>query len=493
MAYEAGVKFSEIPTSVISANEADASISFVIGTAPINMTDTTNVNKIGMYYGKTEAVPKCGYVPAGKLDAAGNKHYEYSICEAMDVLFGLYGVKPVVFVNVLDPEKEEHRKAAETKSVTLHPVSGSVTVKETGILLDTVVIGSNTKNDDYVLSFDDDGYLVVSALTDSNGDYKMDTDTALTFTAEKLNPAGVTVDDIIGGVDVLGNKSGIELIAEMYPKYAKVPGFIIAPGFSDDSAVSAIMAAKTERLNGQFSCTALTDMPMDGQEIKVYTDATEWKNKNNIVDKRQRVFYGKIALGGVVYHQSLHYAGLSAQVDADNGGDPVENASNKNYQMDSLVDDNGKEIWLDDDQATYLRGNGIITAVNGNGGWRCWGSQTAAFPANTDVKDADSAVRRMFDMIGNTICMAYRQKVDKPMNIRQIQTVTESMNIWLNGLVGKGHLLGARVEFIEEENPTTELLAGNAMFHVYITTPPTNKKIGVTAEYDTTYLATLFG
>ena len=491
MGYTHGVYVSEVPTSVISSVPVDSAIPVIVGTAPVNMGDLTNVNKPKLFYSYNEAVAACGFVPAKADATSGLKKFDFSISEALYVQFALYGVSPVIVINVLDPVK--HQKSATTTKVNIDNRTGAVTIEETGILLDTVRLhdGSFVRDTDYILTFDDAGYLVITSMTDAAGRFKLDTGKDLTFNAEKLDPSAVTEADIIGGIDTEGNKKGLEVIGEIDARFNLVPGFILAPGFSHNSGVAAVMAAKADSLNGQYRCTALIDV--NTGVAKQYTDAMSWKSTNNITDKDQRLFYGLLALDKTVFHQSCHYAALSGQVDGDNGGVPVETASNKAYKMDSVVRADGTEIWLDQEQANYLNGQGIITALNGGAsGWTCWGWQTAAYPANTDVKDADSAVRRMFDWMGNTLCKTYRQKVDKPTNRRQIDTVVESVNMFLNGLVGEGKLLGARVEFREDENPTPDLLAGKTCFHLYATPAPTNGTIEFKQEFDTTYIVTLF-
>lgn len=77
------------------------------------------------------------------------------------------------------------------------------------------------------------------------------------------------------------------------------------------------------------------------------------------------------------------------------------------------------------------------------------------------------------------------------MNKRLIAAVTDSVNIWLNGLVASGALLGGRVEFNASENQATDLMSGKITFHLYITPPGPAQEISFLLEYDTTYLAAL--
>ena len=154
---------------------------------------------------------------------------------------------------------------------------------------------------------------------------------------------------------------------------------------------------------------------------------------------------------------------------------------------------NGKEVWLAPDQAAYLNGEGIVTALNFIGGWKAWGNRTSIYPSVTDPKDAFIPLRRMFNWIGNTLTLTFWQKVDFPVNRRLVETILDSANIWLNGLSARQFILGGRIEFREDENPTTDLMDGIIRFHVYVTPPTPAREIDFILEYDPEYLKTLFG
>lgn len=127
------------------------------------------------------------------------------------------------------------------------------------------------------------------------------------------------------------------------------------------------------------------------------------------------------------------------------------------------------------------------------GGWKCWGNRTACYPSNTDPKDAFICIRRMFNWHAQTFIQTYWAKVDKPINKRLIQTIVDSENMRLNGLTGQGVILGGRIEFREDENPTTNLMDGIIKFHTYLTPPAPAREIENVLEYDPAYFETLFG
>jgi hypothetical protein len=95
----------------------------------------------------------------------------------------------------------------------------------------------------------------------------------------------------------------------------------------------------------------------------------------------------------------------------------------------------------------------------------------------------------MFGWVGNSLILSYWSKVDKKMTRRLIDSIVDSVNIWLNSLVAEEKLLGGRVEFLDEENSTTALMAGKAVFHIYLTPPSPMKECEFVLEYDTDYVS----
>ena len=493
MAYKHGVYISEQATSILPPVEVEAGIPFIVGTAPVGMVDESNVNKPVLCYSYAEAVAAFGYVPPKKDEASGLEKFEYSISEFINSQFSLFGVAPVIIVNVLDPAK--HKKAAATTAITLDDVTGAITIEEPGIIPSSIKLsGPDAKEyvegTDYALTFDAEGKPVITSLLCEMGHWCCPVGVELTFAAEVCAPEMVEDTDVVGGVDVNGNKSGFELVSECFPRFRLVPGILIAPGFSSDPSVAAVMSAKAANINEHFRAISIVDVPTD--TVKQYTNVAAWKNNSNITDPLQVCCWPMLSLDGVAYHMSTQLAGLMGQVDGENDDVPYVSPSNKNLQMTATCLADGSTVWLGPDNGAYLNGQGIVTAINFIGGWKCWGNRTACYPDNTDVKDAFIPIKRMMIWIGNTLVQTYWQRVDFPLNRRQIDTIVDSVNIWLNGLAAKQYILGGRIEFNEDENPTTDLMDGKARFHVYVTPPSPNREIDFVLEYDVNYLENLF-
>ncbi len=431
MAYKHGVGSQEIPTSLVAPVNVSAGLPVVFGTAPVNLVKGhVPVNEPILAYKYAEAVEKFGY---------SDDFENYTLCEFMSSHYALFNVAPAVFVNVLDPEV--HKKAGDPTILTV--TDGEAVLKTKGVLLNSLVIkggeGGTTPltESDYELEFDDDGYVHIFVSTP---------DTSISVEFDVLDPSSVDYTDIIGGVSVNGDYKGLELVNQVFPRFRLVPGQIVAPKFSTNSAVAAVMAAKANSINGLFKATANVDISTT--EVTDYTKVAEHKNLKNLTSTYQDVFWPKVSLGGQQYHLGTQAASLMCYVDSINDDIPYVSPSNKNLQADSAVLEDGKEIFLGQDQAAYLNGQGIVTALNFIGGWKLWGNRTGAYPGVTDPKDSFIPVRRMFNWVQNTLILTYWQKVDDPTNTKLIETVIDSINIWLNGLSARGYLLGGRVEFL---------------------------------------------
>lgn len=469
MSFRHGVYKSEIPTSVIPPAIVDVGLPVVIGTAPINIGNIENVNKPKLIFNYAEAVKEFGFT---------NNFKDYTLSEFIYSQFVLFGNAPCVLINVLDPEK--HVK--EVTSRTVVTSKNKALIEEEGILVDDLKVtleGTELKlGEDFAVTFNDEGHLIITLLKES----KETVDIELSYSA--LEPSLVTSEDIIGGIDLdTGEKKGLELIGEIYPRFRKIPGLLLSPKFSKLSEVAAILDTKKSNINGIFNGEAL----IDADDTKIYSEVAQWKNDNNIVSSGQFLCYPKLKLGDKEFHFSTQLAGLINTVDRNNGGIPYESPSNKNLKCDSCVS-NGKEVFLGLEEANYLNSQGIVTALNFMNGWVAWGNRTAAYPSDTDPKESFIPIRRMFNYVGNTLITTFWSKIDNPNNKRLIETVIDSANIWLNSLVAEGALLGARVAFLSEENSVTSMMDGKLKFHVYMTPVGPAEEIDFVQEYDVEYV-----
>ena len=483
MAFRHGVYKQEVATSLISPVRTESGLPVIVGTAPIHLAADEealqNVNKPQLIYNYNEAVNLFGF----------SRDWEkYTLCEFIYSQFALFGMSPCVLINVLDPAK--HKQVVAPADVTI--TDGLANLGQDVILASGVTFEAGTEYTagvDYSLAYNEDGDAIFSVIT--GGKLANAAKVKVGFT--KLKPDAVTSYDIIGGVDATtGDKTGLELVNAIFPKFRIVPGLLGSPKWSERPEVAAVMRSKAESINGIFTCMSVVDIPSDSTGADKYTEVPEWKNLNNYMGEHEIACWPKVKLGDDVYHLSTQLIGLMNKVDSGNEDTPYESPSNKLLQMNACVTASGKEVTLGYEEANYLNSQGIVTALNWIGGWRAWGNRTAIFPSNTDVKDMFMPDRRMFDWIGNEFILTLWQMLDKPMTPRLIRTILNSYNVRLNGLAARGYLLGGRIDFLTPENPTTDLLDGIIRFHISMGVPTPAEQIVGILEYDPSYFSALF-
>jgi len=472
MSYKHGVYVNEEETAISTPMVAASGIPYVVGLAPVHTAaNPAKANVPVLCTSWAEAVEKLGYTEDWKT---------YTLCEFMYAHFRLFGCQPVIFCNVLD--LDSMRTASESKEYT---VMDHKAVLPFGTIGSTVKVSGGeselVRDEDYTILYTETACVV--ELLSSGTAYEA---TALTVEGAAVSLDAVGAADIVtgmGAVDACMNAVGV------------IPDLICAPGYSHIPTVAAIMATKAEGIDGLFRGKALVDIDTGAEGVRQYSDLPGAKSTGNLVDVNQILCWPMVRMGDKKFHMSTQLAGLMAQVDSGNGGCPYESPSNKNFKMDGCCLEDGTEISLTFDQANMVNSCGIVTALNFlTYGWKCWGNYTTCYPSNTDVKDQFIPVSRMFDWVANTLVRTFWAKLDKPMTRRLIDTILDTCNIWLGGLVGAGYLLGARAVMLESENPETSLMAGIIRLHIYMTPPSPAQEIDFALEYDASYVtAALMG
>ena len=480
--YKHGISTKRKATPLTTPITSDANVTVVIGTAPVNMCADpySAVNVPMVAYTKAEAVQKMGWSEDFK---------NYTICQSMYAAFNVFAVAPLIMINVLDPNNENHVSAVVATAYDVANKKALVDVE--GILLDTIeVIGADggvslAEDTDYVASFADDGTVIIG-FTDAGAE-KAGSSVKIAYT--KLNPEGVTYTDIIGGYNVSERqKKGMEVIGEIFPKLGIVPGTLIAPGFSHIPAVNTALTAKANLIYSLFSCKVISDIDSSDEGANSIDKVKEWKNKNGYSDRRTFAVWPKVNVDGYQYYFSAQLAALLQKLAADNSGVPSESCDNKGLKISGLVLEDGTEITFDMDEANdYCNANGVITAVNIDG-FLAWGNNTSIYPQSTDVVDRWITTVMMFDYIENNFKRSFFSKVGNKADYREIEDVVLSENLTLNSLKGSGNIAGGEISFSMEDNPITDVLGGKIRFKERLATYPPMEDIENEFEFDPTIL-----
>ncbi len=482
--YKHGISTTRKSTGLTAPITSAANVTVVIGTAPINMAaDPYRAANVPMVaYSKSDAVAKMGW---------SEDFQHYTIMQSVYASFQVFAVAPLVMINVLDPSNENHITAVTatdfevSNKKTLIPVEGILHDKISISVANGDAVETLEEGTDYVTSFADDGTTIIGYT--EGGVKKAANGVKIAYT--KLNPEGVTYQDIVGGYNVSTRlKKGMEVIADIYPKFGIVPGTLIAPGFSHIPAVNTAMTAKAQLIYSLFSCKVISDIDSGAEGAASIDAVKEWKNKNGYSDRRMFAAWPKVNVDGYHYYFSAQLSALLQKIAAENGGVPSDSCDNKLLKISGLVLEDGTEVIFDMDEANdYLNANGVISAVNVDG-FLAWGNNTSVYPVSTDVVDRWVTSVMMFDYIENNFKRSFFSKVSNKTNYRQIEDVVLSENLTLNGLKGHDDIAGGEISFSREENPITQIIGGNIKFHERLATYPPMEDIQNEFEFDPTIL-----
>ena len=98
--YQHGIRVEEEGSYVAEPETGTAGLQVIFGTAPVNLAENqaAAVNTPVVCRNIMEAKTKLGY---------SQDYKKYTLCQAMYASFQAFAVAPVVFINVLDPEKHK--------------------------------------------------------------------------------------------------------------------------------------------------------------------------------------------------------------------------------------------------------------------------------------------------------------------------------------------------------------------------------------------------
>lgn len=458
--YKHGIRTSRQSTQLATPVTSDGCLQCIIGTAPVNLAadpyDT--VNKPFVAYKKADAISALGYSDDFK---------NYTLCQSVYATFDVFGVAPIVLINVLDPKKHVSAELSKTFDV----VGGTAKVTETGILMDKLSVSDETgatsykADEDYIASFNSDGTVSIAIV--ATGAAKSAKKVKVTYV--QIDPSKVTYQDVIGSYDVSSKKkTGMELIGNVYPKYGIVPSLLLAPGWSHIPAVNLALNAKANLISSLFTAKVVSDIDTDTEKAESADEVKEFKDKSGYSDRNTIPTWPLVGVGDYVYYFSAQLAASLQYLAANNSGVPSRSPSNKDLKITGTYNKAGDEIILDMDEANdYCNACGVVTAINING-WKAWGNNTAAYPSSTDPIDRWINIVTIFDYIENNFKLSFFQNVDDLTNYRLIDEVVSGFNIQLNGLQGSDDIAGGEIVFDHEENPIANILGGHIKFHTRI-------------------------
>ena len=487
MAYKHGA-YGEITSSKVADAKQSDVVAAYIGTAPINLirgyADANLINMPIKVANMSDAQAKLGYSDSWE---------DFTLCEAFAQHFDntVGNVGPIYVVNVLDPDTH---KATEQTTKDLTFTNNRAEFESADIILDTFAIADKVEGEDYTLEYNfAKGTVVVKVITEIEG-------ASVQCSYYTVDASKVAAADIIGKTTEDGQYTGLHAMKLLYQQHNAVLNMLAAPGWSDKPAIYKAMVSIVQKLNGHWDGFVNADIPLEddkGAAINTIAKAIAWKESNGYTSEYSKVYWPQIKDGsGRVFHMSTAGQVTMLRVDQSHDGVPFESPSNKEIMATGQYFGAGSTSkGFDQQTGNGLNEKGITTAVFWAGKWVVWGPHTAAYAYNGSMES-----RAIFDVnirmlmhITNSFQLDHGTEIDSPMTPQDKDTVLNFEREKLDTLTGIGALIGSpTVEFLETENPMTDMINGDFVWNFNVTNTPPRKSETARVTYTDEGFAAFF-
>ena len=464
MAYKHGI-YGETDSAVGIAEISQGTIPAYIGTLPAHRIKDENL--VNVKHGKSENCIMLlinSFKDVKKLNIFSNDWDTYSLCEVMDVHFNNMeaDTAPIILIGNVNSAQESEATTA-TVTVTKSGTSHVGYLEDARAVIDTMAITASSATlteDEVTYTYDGDKIKIVITKADFAA-------TSVDVTYNKVTEFKLSTVEFTEALELLDR---VENITD------KVPNIICAPQYSNEVQFHDLMVQKAiDKVALKWNVVCFSDI--GNKDITSNEIAISWKKTNSYNHVLDKVFYPKVAYNGKPYHLSVIASAKAQMIDTENDGIPYESASNKEICADSIVDASGKTVYLSENEANELNKNGITTAISMKGQIRMWGSHMANYDydhiSNIPYEERFDVAVRMSAYMRNYLQYNYLDEIDKTITRKDIDSIINSIQMWLDSLVNGGMLLYATVEF----DGDSDIMDGNLVFNIHVTYPIVAKSI----------------
>ena len=461
MSFLHGSETIEVKKGAVPVTVVKAAVIGLIGTAPKGPLNTPTL-------------------VLSDADAAqfGDQLPGFSIPKALAAIFA-QGAGTVIVINVFDPATmtaavtaEEHTIASGKVTSTYAPVK-DLTVKDSA--------GSTT----YVLGTDYtvDSYGVITCMGSTLVD-----GVSVKLGYGKLDSTLVLAATLIGAVDgSTGARTGFKCIDLCYNLFGFNPRIFLAPYYIALTGVAAALGTYRDKYKGFM----LIDAPeATTPAVAVSGRGPSGSIQFNTSSKRDVLLYPMVKAYDPATNAaenrpfSMFFAGLWAAVVANEG----MHVSPSNHQITGITGvERNITASIDDTTAetNLLNAAGIVTMFNSFGtGYRAWGNRSAAYPSTTVTRDVFLPVQMTASVIDESIRYAMLQFIDRPADQAWIDSVVETVNLFLRTLVSRGSLIDELCWFDLAKNSVVEIAAGHFTFSYSFASPTPGERMTFESFYD---------
>lgn len=451
--YLHGVETIEVSQGSKPVQIVKSSVIALVGTAPIGT--------------KNEPI-----LVLSPNDAAqfGQQLPGFTIPQALDAIFK-QGPATVVVVNTFDSTTNTAQVTTESQTITggklkldFAPI-GAVSI----FLTNGTTPFTGVADVDYTL----DAFGNFTALSAVSAEGLL-----LKFTYKKIDTGTITSAQIIG-TNVSGVRTGMKCFELIFNTFGFTPKILLAPTYVEILAVATEMIA----IAPTYRAIALIDAPLTtsvSQGIAGRGPASTINFKTSS-DRAYLLMphlkaYDANTDSNINVPFSPFMAGVMARTDLNEGywvspsNKEIFGIVGTEYIVTASVNDANTD-------ANLLNEKGITTTFTGYGtGTRTWGNRSASFPTSTDPKNF-IPIRRMADIVHESLEQAMLQFIDKPLNQATIDAIRDTGNGFFRTLIGRGACLPGSKCVYSAENTPEELAAGHVTFDLVFMGPTPAERI----------------
>lgn len=307
------------------------------------------------------------------------------------------------------------------------------------------------------------------------------------------DPSKVLPSEIIGWTNTAGERLGMQAWKDCLSLFGFNPKLLIAPGYSPLTAVTSEMTVLAEAMRA----IAFADAPVGTTFQEALAGRGSMGAINFATSSPRAVLcyphvkvYDKASDTTALEPLSPRLAGVQAAKDLDKGywwslsNTEIQGITGLEILLTAGINDPSSECNL-------LNEQGITTVFNDYGtGFRTWGNRSAAWPMSTGPKQF-VCIRRVADIIAESIERASLQFVDRPINKAFIDAVTETVCAFMRTLIARGAIIDGKCWYDKTLNETTELAAGHIVFSYDFMPPPPAERITFESRVNINYLSEL--
>jgi phage tail sheath protein FI len=411
--------------------------------------------------------------PADAATTFGSELPGFSIPQALSAIYA-QGAGTCVVVNIFDPATMTSPVTAETKTVT----NGKA--KTTHAPVSAVVVTNNAGSTTFVpgtdYTIDDFGNITVLNFT------AIPEASTIKCTYTRLNTASITPSVIIGTISGTGERSGFKALALSYSTFGYTPKVLIAPGYCQEStgAVAAEMIAQADALKAFAIIDAPTNTDVDdaitGRGPTGTIPGFKTSSKRVILAYPNLKAYDVATDAVQVRPYSQFLAGVIAATDLAEGywispsNHEIKGVTGPERIITAAINDASTD-------ANALNEVGVVTLFNSFGtGLRVWGNRSASWPTNT-APDNFIPVRRVADILHESVEYAMLPFIDRPINQGTIDSIRETVNAFIRTLIQRGALIDGKCIYNKDKNPPTQLALGQLVFDIEFLPPTPAERI----------------